>query len=93
MKSFNESSNILEVDYKNYTFITNSPKDSILIRSGELCDRPLKLYSLENSRFKLRPSWRYNLDYYYKDYPVWNTLSGYNRIYQSGNVDVYIGLN
>lgn len=82
-------SHILEVDENNKNFLRNKDKDIFLIRIKELQKRPLKLYSSENSTFKLNPTWYPLLYYYLHDYILWNSLTKYNKIYNSGRVESF----
>lgn len=84
---------ILEVCEQNMRFIRNGDDDVILIRINELSKRPLLLYTSEIITFKLRPSFKWtldwNLDYYDNNSVLWKTLVSYNKIYDSGGVVGY----
>lgn len=81
---YSEKSHILE--YNNTKFYTYDINDIILIRSGELLKRPLKLYTLKNGTFKLNPSWSASLDYYYHEDLMNYDNKSYNKIYESNNL-------
>ena len=77
---------LLEVNEHGNIFLRNSSKDVILIRDQELIKRPLKLYTSKSNMFHLNPSWSASLDYYGIDLPLWNTLTKYNKIYESRGI-------
>lgn len=83
---FQRKSQIMEIDRSNMSILKGSPEDLLLIRSGELKQRPLKLYSATGSKFLLKPTLVRRLEYYSKDLPVWSQLDDFNRIYDSGDV-------
>jgi hypothetical protein len=79
-----------EIDSKNMTFLRNQTDDVFLLRKSELAKRPLKFYSSSNGKFKLRPGIMAQMDYYYNTDPrLWNDLIKYNKIYNSGSVEVF----
>jgi hypothetical protein len=85
-------SHILEIDDVNKNFLENCTKDLILIRTKELSTRPLKLFSSNESSFKLDPDLYVSsrpTDYYYKENPLWNRLDSSNKLYDSGGVGSY----
>jgi len=84
---FDKKSHILEADSINMSIQRNNSNDVILIRSNELKKRPLKIYSNDNAKFKLDPSWKHALDYYYKDAILWGDLIRFNKIYTTNTVD------
>jgi hypothetical protein len=83
---YQEKSQILEVDINNLSILTNSDKDLLLIRAGELKQRPLKLFKSSGNKFILKPSIRNRLNYFTSDLPIWCELNRFNRIYDSGNI-------
>jgi hypothetical protein len=85
---YNSKCHLLEIDKENTRFLRNSSDDVILIREQELNKRPLKLYSSENGKFKLRPPspWQVSLEYYSHDLLLWKTLERYSKIYESNGV-------
>ncbi len=83
---FQKKAHVLEVDRANMRFLRNSSDDLLLIRGGELDGRPLKLYTSLERDFVDHPNLFNLLDYYMPDLPLWDQLSEYNRIYDSGAV-------
>ncbi len=81
---------ILEVDTKNATLLRNSSEDVILIRRGELEKRPLYLYSSPDGRLRLEPNLISSCEYYYREMPLWNSIEGDDKVFESGNVEGYI---
>jgi len=84
-----DKSHILEVDVKNMKFLRNNDNDIMLIRNGELTNRPLKFYTSESKIFIQKPAWDY-LDYYSNDLDLWNDLEKYNEIYESKDVTGFV---
>jgi len=84
---FENRSHILEADSIKMKIQRNNSNDVILIRSDELKKRPLKIYSNDDAKFKLDPSWKLALDYYYKDAILWADLIRFNKIYTTNAVD------
>ncbi|WP_445474205.1 hypothetical protein ACT9XH_07390 [Methanococcoides methylutens] len=85
---YSEKIHIMEAS-NNANILKNSSEDIILFRKTELEKRPLKLYNASENVFEHNPSWGNNLDYYYKDESLWNTIETYNKIYSSNNVDAF----
>jgi hypothetical protein len=69
----------------------NSGDDILVVREQELGQRPLNIYQLDQSDFELNPSFGTdnNLEYYYKDSPVWDSLGNYSLIYSSNSISGY----
>lgn len=83
---YDEKYHLLEVSDDGERFLTGSEQDVILIRFSELNERPLKLYSSSGDEFILRPNWGESLTYYYGDSPLWNSLTEYDVIFDTGGV-------
>jgi len=79
----------LEADPAGTRLLRQSSNDLLVIRSGELSQRPLKLYTVDDGQFKLRPGGITALNYYYNDLPVWNSLEEMNKVYDSRGVAAY----
>ena len=79
---------ILEVDVPNMTFVRHSPEDVLLIREGEHDKRELRVAALDNSKFISRPEGG-SFTYIDRNESVWDTLAGYNRIYDSRAIRAY----
>lgn len=84
---YNNKAHYQEIDSKNMSFLRNQAKDVILIRKSELSKRPLKFYSSSNDKFRSNPSIETHMDYYYNDFILWNDLTKYSEIYDSGSVE------
>jgi hypothetical protein len=84
-----DKSHVLEVDSKRQEFLKGSREDIIFLRKDELIKRPLKLFTSPNGKFIFKPTIGENLDYYYQDSSLWNTLENYNTIYDSGGVKAF----
>ncbi len=80
---------VLEADKNKQEFLKNSNKDIIVIRTGELNIRPLKLFTSQSGSFILYPSLKESMEYYYNSFPIWRSLDRYNVVYDSGVVKVY----
>jgi O-antigen/teichoic acid export membrane protein len=78
--------NVLEVDPQQQEFLRSGGNDIILIRSTELANRPLKLFTSPNGEFLLTPTIGDKMDYYTNDLPLWDTLESCNVIYDSGDI-------
>ena len=78
--------NVLEVNQQQQEFLRSSSNDIILIRSNELANRPLKLFTSPNGEFLFTPTIGDNMDYYPNDSPIWDTLENFNIVYDSGDV-------
>ncbi len=85
---YKEKSNILEINVKKNSFLKNNSKDIILIRDGELRNRPLRLDPVLGG-FVANPSEKGNYNYYDIESPTWNDLKNYNRIFDGGDVNGY----
>jgi len=83
---YENKSHMIEADIENMKFLRGTTDDVLLIRNLELTKRPLKLYSSSNEKFVLDPSWEGNLDYYYQESILWDSLISYNKIYESNGV-------
>ncbi len=81
---------ILEVDAENMTFLRNNSQDLILIRKSELDKRPLNLYASESGKFALDPNTGSSCKYYYRDTPLWESLAGFNEVFESSQVAGYV---
>lgn len=86
---FQEKSQIMEVEENNMSILKNSVEDLLLIRSGELKRRPLKLYSAAGNKFILRPSLNKRLEYYSGDLLLWRQLGHFNHVCDSGDVETF----
>ncbi|MDF2540156.1 MAG: hypothetical protein K0S76_3177, partial [Herbinix sp.] len=78
--------NVLEVNQQQQEFLRSSSNDIILIRSAELVNRPLKLFTSPNGEFLFTPTIGDKMDYYTNDLPLWDTLESCNLIYDSGDI-------
>ncbi|WP_135390377.1 hypothetical protein [Methanolobus halotolerans] len=86
-----EKIHILEVDPSENDFLRANSSEPILIRTGELDKRPLKLATIEDGEFISTPTMESILDYYYpEDSQLWASLEEYNKIYESNSVATYI---
>lgn len=85
---YSERSHILEVSTNAKNFLKNIDSDIFLIRKIELERRPLKLYSNNSDRFFKDPPWAggANLDYYYNDSAIWESMKNHNKIYDSNSI-------
>ena len=80
---------ILQVDVPNMTFVRHGPEDVLLIREGEQDkQRELRVAALENSKFISDPEGG-SFVYMDRNEIVWDTLAGYNRIYDSRAIQAY----
>ncbi len=86
----NIKEHILEVDAENMTFLRNNSQDLILIRKSELDKRPLSLYASEGGKFALDPNTGSSCKYYYRDTPLWESLAGFNEVFESSQVAGYV---
>jgi hypothetical protein len=86
----NIKEHILEVDAENMTFLRNSRQDLILIRTSELDKRPLNLYASESGKFALDPNTGSSCKYYYRNAPLWGSLAGFNKVFESRQVAGYV---
>lgn len=86
------STHILEIDSENMLFLKEKNDDILLIRTGELSKRPLKLYTNTLGIFKLNPSWEggAKMSYYYNDLVLWENLESYKKIYDNKKVQAFI---
>jgi hypothetical protein len=84
--TFANKIHILEVDPRKQEFLEQSRKDIILVRTGELAKRPLKLFAAPNGQFLFDPSLGDSLVYYDNNLPLWKTIERYNAVYDSGAV-------
>ncbi|MFX4263313.1 hypothetical protein ACOBQJ_14080 [Pelotomaculum propionicicum] len=84
---YSERSHILEANTDTKKFLKNIDSDIFLIRKNELEKRPLKLYSNNSDRFFRDPPWAggANLDYYYNDSAIWESMKNHNKIYESNS--------
>jgi hypothetical protein len=48
------------------------------------------MYSIENNKFVLNPSWSGELDYYYYNKNITNNLNKYSKIFDSRSVIGFI---
>ncbi|WP_406657739.1 hypothetical protein V7O62_04030 [Methanolobus sp. ZRKC2] len=86
-----EKINILEVDPTEKEFLRSNTSEPILIRTGELSKRPLKLATIRDGEFIATPTMESLLDYYYlEDSELWGSLEEYNKIYESSSVTTYV---
>lgn len=87
---YSSQSHILEVNTLNDKLLKEKENDIILIRKAELCERPLKLYTLETGKFYHDPPWvgGKNLNYYDKESKIWSNLGYYNKIYDTNRLEV-----
>jgi hypothetical protein len=69
-------------------FLRNSTRDIILIREGELQNRPLKLYNSTRPVFSTN-STSSAFDYYYRGNPIYNSINNLSRIFDSQTVRGY----
>jgi hypothetical protein len=76
----------LKVNQTNNKFLRNNSSDIMLIRTGELLKRPLKIFTSTGEHFFSGSSY----DYYYNDDKIYLTLAKYNKIFNSNDVDMYI---
>ena len=83
-----DNTTILEVDASNMTFLRNGPQDVLLIRAGEQAKRELRTATLVDNVFVPKPEVD-QFTYVSKNEPVWATLAGYNRIYDSQAIQAY----
>lgn len=81
--------NVLEVNLQQQQFLRSNGNDIILIRSTELANRPLQLFTSPNGEFLFSPTIGNNMDYYTNDLPLWDTLDSCNIIYDSGVIRGY----
>ncbi|MDW7731745.1 MAG: hypothetical protein SCH66_04865 [Methanolobus sp.] len=89
--SYIEKVNILEVDPNEKEFLRSNNTETILIRTGELSKRPLKLATIKDGQFIANPTMESLLEYYYpEDTELWDSLNKYNKIYESGNIVTYV---
>ena len=87
---YRERSHILEVDSQNMNFLRSGSSDVILIRKGELEERPLR-FLISDGGFIKWPSMGGALEYYYSESEeLWSSLNKYNKIYDSSSIATYI---
>jgi hypothetical protein len=79
-----EKVNVLEVGKQQQEFLRSGSNDIILIRSAELANRPLQLFTSPDGEFLFTPTIGDRMDYYPNDLPIWDTLESGNIIYDSG---------
>jgi hypothetical protein len=79
---------LLEVDVPNMTFVRDSTDDLLLIREGEHDKRELRVAALSNNVFIHKPESEL-FTYVDRNKSVWDTLAGYNRIYDSRAIQAY----
>ena len=87
--TYRERSHILEVDSQNMNFLRSGSSDVILIRKGELEERPLR-FLISDGGFVKWPSMGGALEYYYPDSELWQSLDRYSKIYDSSSIATYI---
>jgi hypothetical protein len=87
--TYRERSHILEVDSQNMNFLRSDSSDVILIRKGELEERPLR-FLISDGGFVKWPSMGGALEYYYPDSELWQSLDRYSKIYDSSSIATYI---
>jgi hypothetical protein len=78
---------ILEVDVLDDRLMIENDMDVIVVRNGELDERPIKLYTATGKYVKAA-SWN-ALDYYYREDAVFDSLEYRNRIYDSRSLRSY----
>lgn len=83
--SYKSKADILQVDGSGTQFFRNTSGDLLLIRTGELNGRPLRLFNQTSGAYKAKPSWQ-SLNYYYSSSPLWRSLDAYNKVYDVGTV-------
>ncbi len=87
---YRESGHMLEVDPSSLDFLRSGPSDLILIRKGELEERPLR-FLISDAGFVKWPSMSSALEYYYPDNEkLWSSLEEYSKIYDSSSIETYI---
>ena len=87
---YQEKINILEVDPSENEFLRSNSSELILVRTGELNKRPLKLATIEEGEFVAKPTMESLLDYYYEeDTQLWSSLEDYDKVYESSSVATY----
>jgi hypothetical protein len=79
---------ILQVDASNMTFLLHEPQDVLLVRTGEQAKRELRTAAMGDDNFVTKPEADL-FTYVSSDKPVWATLAGYNRIYDSQAIQAY----
>lgn len=85
---YKNSAHVIEYDTTGGNFFKNNSEDIILIRSGELQNRPIKIILLDYSKFEDNYSWD-ELGYYYEDNSFKPALHKYSNIYSSKNINTY----
>jgi hypothetical protein len=85
---FNNNAHILEYDIDNKIIFKNNSEDIILIRSGELQNRPIKILISDYSKFRVNPPWD-ELSYYYESNSFKQTINNNSNIYSSNNINIY----
>jgi hypothetical protein len=87
---YRESGHILEVNPQTLDFLRSGPSDLILIRKGELEERPLR-FLISDVGFVKWPSMSSALEYYYSDNEeLWSSVEEYSKIYDSSSIETYI---
>jgi len=87
---YRENGHMLEVNPHDLNFLRSGPSDLILIRKGELEERPLR-FLISDQGFIKWPSMSSALEYYYSDNEeLWSSLNRYSKIYDSSSIDTYI---
>ena len=84
---FEKKAHILEVTEGSIPqFLANSSEDLLLIRKAELQKRPLKLFVAANGEFDFDPNLKGSQDYFFRESSLWNNMTDFNRVYDSGSV-------
>jgi len=84
---YRDHQHILEANTLTKKLMKENSTDIILIRSGELEKRPVKLYSSDNGYVRAAP-WN-ALEYYYADDAVFAGLGERELVYSSGPITGY----
>jgi hypothetical protein len=85
---FPTSAQIIEVNPNTNVFLRGSNIDVFLIRTGELTERPLRIFTNTGS-FIYNPSLFGDLEYYSADSPIWQDLLQLKMVYNSGKITAY----
>jgi len=86
---FKDKSHIIEIYEEDKRFIKKDD-NIILLRKGEWNKRPLKIYSLNDSKYNDSPKWYLNTKYVQYSNSYYNSLNQqFDKVYQSHNIEVY----